>query len=437
MTPQLLRDHDWVTRLRPSSEGGDAVSSLSCQRRAAEVIGASATAWCVETGARMAAYILDTLVDWPGTRSDEERQILGRATEASTLDTLTALVSGDRSYLTTSFEPSENVAWYVRNHIPLQEVIRNVHTGQEFLIQELIDAIAGIVPADDRVAAISRMTRDVTACWSYFIAQIGVEYRRQQDEWSKSAEGHRSRLVQSLLQSKNADVDETSRALKYDLSQEHVGCRVWFVGLDPEAVRLFDLMSLAHEIATATESSSHLAMTFSGHRIELWLGAPRRPPAEVLGHGRWPLSLRAAFGTPQRGVAGFVSTHDEAVAASRVAQRSPSLGRVVSYADVELLSLLTADPERARAFVSRTLGPIVGDDARSRELRETLRAWIDSAQSVAATSQALYLHRNTVNYRLRQLTELLGDHRDLTALRCALAIAESMPHLRSKPSGRS
>ncbi|MEU6375771.1 helix-turn-helix domain-containing protein [Streptomyces sp. NPDC046909] len=377
----------------------------------------------------MAAYILDTLIEWPGSRSEEERQILGRATEATTLDTLAALVTGDDSHLTNSFEPSENVTYYIRNRIPFQEVIRNVHTGQEFLVQELIDAIARLVPSEDRVAAISRMTRDVTACWSNFITQLSADYRRQHEEWSHSAEGNRARLIRNLLHNRNTDPVEAGRMLKYDLQQPHTGALVWFSGLDPEAVRLIDLPSLAHEIAEATESASHLAMTYPGQRIELWLGAPRRPAAEVLRQGPWPQSMRAAFGTPQAGVGGFVATHDEAMAAGRVAWHSSNLGRVVNYPDIELLSLLTADLELARRFVSRVLGPIAGTDARSVELRDTLRAWIDSSQSIAATSQALYLHRNTVNYRLKQINELLGDDLNPTSLRCALVIVDSLPDL--------
>lgn len=377
----------------------------------------------------MARYILDTMMDWPGSGSAEELQTLTRATEATTLDTLAALVSGDDSHLTESFEPLENVGSYIRNQIPLPEVVRNVHTGQEFLIQELIDAAAREVSESQRVDTISRLTKDVTAFWSAFIARIAEEYHRQQGEWLRNADGQRARLVRSLLRAGETDEEHASKALGYDLSQCHVGCLLWFDGVDLDAVRLFDFAAIAREIAAATGSRSYLPLPTTAHRLELWLGEPAQPVAEVLAGGRWPSSLRAAVGTPQRARRGFTQTHAEAEAAAQVLLRSAGTRHVIDYADVELLSLLTADFDRAAAFVRRTLGPIAVQDTRSEELRETLAAWIDCSGSIAATSQRLYLHRNTVSYRLRQLDELLGQHTDNTRLRCALTIVEWMPQV--------
>lgn len=420
--------YGWVARLQPAGTARSA-ASLSVVNRATEVIGRAAADWGIETGARMAAYILDSLTDWPGTRSDEERQILTRATEASTLDTLAALVSGDEEHLSASFEPIANVSSYVRNEIPLPEVIRNVHTGQEFLIEQLMAAIIDLVPEDDRVAAISRMTHDVTACWSSFIARIGVEYQRQQDEWLRSTEGRRTRLVQALVTHNDTDPGEASRQLGYDLLQTHVSCILWFDGLDQESLRLMDHTALGREAQGATGSSAHLLLGGSDRRFELWLGNPTRSVSAAIRQGRWPAALRAAVGTPQDGLEGFATTRAEARAAADVALRSESAPHVVDYADVELVSLLTSDFDRARTFVVRTLGPIARRDARSEELRATLAAWIDSSGSVAATSQALYMHRNTVSYRMRQLEELLGTDLDMTRVRCALTILEWMPQV--------
>lgn len=418
--------HDWVHRL-DSTGTMLGVTSLSVRRRVSRVIGERATAWGIQVGARMATYILDSLTDWPGSRSEEERQTLRRATEATTLDTLAALVSGEPSHLFASFEPIENVGSYVRSQIPLPEVVRNMHAGQEFLIQELMEAIAQLVPESERVAAISRMTRDVTSAWSSFIGRIGEEYHRQQDAWLGDADEQRARLARRLVQLGQGDVAESSQALGYDLELPHVGCVLWFDGVDLDAVRLFDFPAIAREISTATESTDHL-LAGNGITLELWLGDPRVPVGEVLASERWPAALRAAVGTPQPGIRGFAATHAEATAAARVARHSPSASRrVIAYPEVELLSLLTCDFDRARSFVRRTLGPIAGTDARSAELRETLAAWIDCRGSVAAASQALYMHRNTVSYRLRQLEELLGGDWDQTRIRCALTIVEWMP----------
>ena len=55
---------------------------------------------------------------------------------------------------------------------------------------------------------------------------------------------------------------------------------------------------------------------------------------------------------------------------------------------------------------------------------ETLRAYLDSDLDVARTADALYVHPNTVRYRLRRVSELTGYSptvpRDALALRLAL-----------------
>ncbi len=75
---------------------------------------------------------------------------------------------------------------------------------------------------------------------------------------------------------------------------------------------------------------------------------------------------------------------------------------------------------------------VLGDDVAHRRLREqvweplaaaqgdllpTCSAYLDSGTSVEATARALFLHPNTVRYRLRKVVDLIG--RDLTAPRDA------------------
>ncbi len=77
--------------------------------------------------------------------------------------------------------------------------------------------------------------------------------------------------------------------------------------------------------------------------------------------------------------------------------------------------------ELAEQFVSHQLGKILGD----RVLLETVEAYLSSNGSVTAASAKLGVHRNTLNYRLRQLHNLLGDLDDPT-VRANLWVALDM-----------
>lgn len=430
-------DYEWVRLLSAESPVAPA-TSLNVRARATGVIGESATAWGVSVGHRMAGYIMENLTDWMGDRSEEEQHSLRRATEASTLDTLAALVSGDPSHLTASFEPIDNVAWYVQHDIPLQQVVRNVHTGQEFLTQELIDCIPALVPGSGMVSAISRTARDVTNCWSNFISRLTEEYARQHTAWTQSRQGQLAQQVRTVLRGGEVDVPAASRSLDYDLDAAHTGCVLWFEGIDLDLARHLDPTGLAAELARAAMSPAPpLVLSSTSRFINIWFADCAAPVHEAALSVSWPAAFRMATGRTAKGLDGFRLTHREAMAATELARRSSTLPRVVQYSDVELVSMLATDPDRAQVFVHRVLGPLAAPGARAQELRDTLAAWIDSDRSIATTSQALFVHRNTVSYRLRQLEEMLGEDRNNTELRCALLLVGSMPQLLTAPSSQS
>ncbi|MGI8768215.1 MAG: PucR family transcriptional regulator, partial [Propionibacteriaceae bacterium] len=64
--------------------------------------------------------------------------------------------------------------------------------------------------------------------------------------------------------------------------------------------------------------------------------------------------------------------------------------------------------------------------ATSGELLETLVSFLDSGSSVEATARALFVHANTVRYRLKRIHEVTGYSplaaRDAYALRLALTL---------------
>ncbi|MBQ0825253.1 PucR family transcriptional regulator [Streptomyces tagetis] len=421
-------EHDWVRALSPS-ETAQPLTSLATRRRALRAIGEGATAWGVAAGHRMAAYILDTLTDWPGDRSDEEREALERATEASTLDTLTALVTQDVTLLQTSSEPSQNVAFYVAEGIPLEEVVRNVHSGQEFLIQELIERIGALVPAEHRLATIQSATRLVIQSWSAFISEITRLYEDEARRRRESTEGARTQAVRRILGGTRRAPDDADQDLGHRLEQTHVGLILWLEGLDIETARLFDFAGVAASLAAQAHAGPEpLVIRRGATRVDVWLGSPRADVVAVA-DTKVPLPppLRAAVGRPGVGVDGFRATHEQAVAARRVARLGASGSQVVDYADVELVSLLAADPQRARGFAHSVLGPLHRAEPRMDELRRTLAVHIDSDRSIAQTAQLLHAHRNTISYRLSRATELLPPGHTTTELRCALLLADMFP----------
>jgi DNA-binding PucR family transcriptional regulator len=152
--------------------------------------------------------------------------------------------------------------------------------------------------------------------------------------------------------------------------------------------------------------------------------------AESIAAEAWPAGLQLSVSGVHDGLAGFRRAHAEAIAADRVARLAPQR-QITDYGQVELASLLTTDLGRAAEFVTRTLGALSVDDPRIVDLRKTLAAYIDAGGGLAETAQRLYVHRNTVAYRLQQIKAVIGPDYDATSVRVAIMLVDELPLLMS------
>ncbi|MEP7194528.1 MAG: PucR family transcriptional regulator ligand-binding domain-containing protein [Actinomycetota bacterium] len=103
-------------------------------------------------------------------------------------------------------------------------------------------------------------------------------------------------------------------------------------------------------------------------------------------------------------------------AATAELDRSANLSVVSSDEEVSYARLLAAVPDEVRhMFASRVLGRLLEyDEAHQTGLLETLRTFLAQSGSWTRTAGELFLHVNTVRYRMTRVEELTG--RDLSRL---------------------
>jgi hypothetical protein len=120
----------------------------------------------------------------------------------------------------------------------------------------------------------------------------------------------------------------------------------------------------------------------------------------------------------------------------RSAAAWPGAPRPVSAGDLLPERVLAGDADARRALVAGVYRPLA--DAGST-LLETLSVYLDSGGALEATARLLFVHPNTVRYRLRRVAEICaltpGSPRDAFSLRLALAVGR-MDKIHSE-SGRS
>jgi hypothetical protein len=112
-----------------------------------------------------------------------------------------------------------------------------------------------------------------------------------------------------------------------------------------------------------------------------------------------------------------------AIAGLRAAPAWPEAPRPVSSDDLLPERALAGDGHARRQLVSEIYQPLV--EAGSG-LLETLTAYLDTSGSIEATSRVLFVHANTVRYRLKRIAEVTGmspsEARDAYTLRLALTL---------------
>jgi len=152
-----------------------------------------------------------------------------------------------------------------------------------------------------------------------------------------------------------------------------------------------------------------------------------RDPTDSLGLG----NLLGAFGPgpvvvgpTAADLTGAHASAREALAGLRAAPGRTDAPRPVAADDLLPERALDGDPAAHRRLVDSVIAPLT---AAGGELLRTLAAYVEGGGALEACARTLYVHPNTVRYRLRRVGEVTGhsptDARDAFVLRTALVVA--------------
>jgi len=350
----------------------------------------------------------------PELRADDELREATRASTQSVVELFVDHVRRNRA-LDDADPPQAAVAFardLVRRGMPIDALLRSYHIGHAtFFARWTGDVHASVgEPAD-----VARLIEEAAVSTFTFVQALdGGLVRRwadERDQWVRTTAAVRAARVRALLAGEDDDAHGAGHALGYDLGPVHTAFVVWAAedgppgGADPAAVE-----RAAGAAADALGGRARLIVPLAGRLTAGWVagGDPRR--VEDHAHLREALGgARLAVGTPAAGLEGFRHSHDDAMAAQRVARLSGRrAGSVVRYGATAVAALASADLDRARRFVAAELGTLVAPDDEARRLAATLRIYLEEGLSPRRTARRLGVHENTVGNRLRTIETRLG-----------------------------
>lgn len=124
------------------------------------------------------------------------------------------------------------------------------------------------------------------------------------------------------------------------------------------------------------------------------------------------LTFSFGIGNQTEQITGLPNAYKEAISALHMGQQARQTSFIHFYRAREVLELLKMVPEVALTdFYQETFQAIMRIDARERtDLMDTARVYLETQGQIGETAKRLFVHRNTVAYRLEKFEHLTRCH---------------------------
>jgi DNA-binding PucR family transcriptional regulator len=265
------------------------------------------------------------------------------------------------------------------------------------------------------------LTVTATSINAFVTATIAAVAERMDDErdaLTRGSEAERRELVALILQGAPVSRARADSLLRHNLDGLHTAAVVW----TPEHnLDLGRLERIAEAFMLAAGARQRLTVQAAATTLWVWLPVAALPDhADLDATLRRTPEVRVAVGSPTDGTEGFRRSHQDAVEVQRF---MAGLGRptrqLVTFAEVQLASLVTQDRDRAEQYVKQVLGDLADAPA---ELRETVSTYLAVLGNASAAATRLATHRNTVLRRLARADQLLPRPLHEDPLRIGVAL---------------
>jgi sugar diacid utilization regulator len=313
----------------------------------------------------------------------------------------------------------ERGAQRARELMPLDALLEAYLIGQRTVWEAIVEAAGDSAEGMRTAQALTALTFRYTHAINLAVAEA---YLRESTALASEAERGRRDLLDHLLSGREPGPEEARRAEALGVRPTGAHAVVVAVATDDEGAEPARLI-----VRALMRQEPLRAFVVARHRevVAILPVYVRRGPRELRAaiarvaavlartHG---VALRAGVSSTCAGLSELARGYGEA---RRALEHAGAAAPAVALEEIRLLDYLTA----AADDTARRLVPPGADDLRRADgrgggaLSATLRAYADCDLNVARTAERLFVHPNTVHYRLRRVKELSGrDPRRLAEL---------------------
>jgi sugar diacid utilization regulator len=356
---------------------------------------------------------------WFGRLSAEDRSWIGMIVQAG----IKAFVSwyrdpGDGAAITAEVFGAAPRA--LTGVVSLHQTVEMVRLTIEVVEENVVDAAGGEEDAASVREAVVRYAREV----AFATAEVYARAAEMRGAWDARLE---ALVVDSVLR---AEADETTRSRASALGWESRGDVVVVLGRAPSS----DVAGQARETLfdDVRRSARHAGLdalcAVQSDRLVVVLGGvdnPDKAGAAVAQHfGDGPVVVGPLVPDLVRA---NISAR-AAVAGLRAAPGWPEAPRPVTTDDLLPERALSGDGHARRQLVQDVFAPLL---QAGEPTLDTVSAYLDHGGSIEGTARAMFVHANTVRYRLKRAAEATGlsvsDPRHAYTYRVALILGRLSP----------
>ncbi|HEY0541119.1 MAG TPA: helix-turn-helix domain-containing protein, partial [Actinoallomurus sp.] len=366
--------------------------------------------------ATAATAAMEEKLPWFGQLSAQDRSWIGLVAQSG----ITAFVEWFRDPEAHSSMPTRMFGSAPREFtrvISLHQTVDLVRTT----IEMIENTIGDLLPTDDVPVvreAMQRYAREV----AFAAATVYAQAAELRGAWDARLE---ALVVDSVIRGE-ADESVRSRASALGWTDSagatgssHVAV---VVGRAPEAEAGSANVADAVRHA-AREAGVDALCAMQGDRLVIVLGGTTNPVEIVQKLAGWFGPGPIVVGPVVPDLMAAVTSARAAVAGLRAAPGWPAAPRPVQADELLPERSLSGDGHARRQLASDVYGPLTMGDG---VLLDTVSTYLDSGGSIEATARAMFIHPNTVRYRLKRVADLTGyspaNSRDAFTLRVALTL---------------
>ncbi|RAJ62461.1 DNA-binding PucR family transcriptional regulator [Streptomyces sp. Amel2xB2] len=377
--------------------------------------------------------LTDEMTTWfveviPEFRHDEAVRELMVASTSSNLVAIVDLLrhSIPVEQISVPAAAAEYARRFAQHSLSLEALLRAYRLGENRFTQWGITALdrLGDVPTHLALAAVAELSRRTNSYIDRVIEGLIDIYETERRLWNSRVGAARAARIRLVLASEGMSEVEARHLLGIPVSGWHTAAVAWLPAEAPGEAGTLD--AAARVIQRAFGPGTPLTLLNDARTMWVWVQhqGPHAVDLDGLHEGMAGVAadVRVALGAQAPGLDGFRGSLREAIRTQAVAGTAQNGDlRVLSFDDVAVAALLTETSEDLAHWISRTLGDLAADDPGTPQLRDTVRAFLESGCSYTQAASRLHLHKNTVHYRVRKAEELIG--RALTDDRLNLEVA--------------